>query len=446
MKKYNLLEDNVKSLFFRYLIPSISATLVTSIYILVDTIIIGKGIGVDAVAALNIILPFFSLLFGTGLLFGVGGAVLVSFSNGKGDSQKAKTYFSISVLSAGVFSLLFIVVFSVFFTPITNFLGATDATRALVDEYGKVVVYGCPAFVFSSFMQTVVRNDKAPKLAMIGTIVGAVINIVLDIVFVYVFKWSMFGAAFASVLGAGISSLLLCVHFFTKGNTLKFTLKFAKLRDFTMILKTGFSSYLIEISSGVVIFAFNLQLLKYIGVAGVTAYSIISNTAIILMSMCNGVGQAAMPILSTNHGAGKTKRVHQVTRLAVTSSFIIGTIFTLMALAVPNLFINTFINPTEEIREIAVKAIRLYSLAFLATALNVALSNYFQGIIKPAYSMAVTMLRGLALNVLFIFVLPLIIGVDGIWMAIPITEIITFVVAISMFVKLKRSSNLVTQQ
>lgn len=437
MKKYNLLEDNIKPLFFRYLIPSISATLVTSIYILVDAIIIGKGIGANAVAALNIILPFFSLLFGTGLLFGVGGAVLVSFSHGKGDHEKAKTYFSISVLCAAAFSIAYIVIFSVFFTPITTFLGADDSTRDLVSEYGKVVVYGCPTFVFSSFMQTVVRNDKAPKLAMIGTIAGAAINIVLDVVFVYVFKWAMFGAAFASVLGAGISSLFLCVHFFTKNNTLKFTLKSAKFRDFTMIVKTGFSSFLVEMSAGIVIFVFNFQLLKYIGVVGVTAYSIISNTGIILMSMCNGVGQAAMPVLSTNYGAGKAHRVHQVTRLAIASSIIIGTVFTMAALVVPNLFINTFINPTKEISEIAVKAIRIYAPAFLATAVNISISNYFQGTIRPGYSMTITMLRGLVLNLLFIFVLPVILGADGIWMAIPIVEIITVVIALIMFVKTK---------
>lgn len=437
MKKYNLLEDNVKPLFFRYLIPSICATLVTSIYILVDAIIIGKGIGVDAVAALNIILPFFSLLFGTGLLFGVGGAVLVSFSHGRGEHEKAKTYFSISVLSAGIFSVVYIIVFSVFFTPITTFLGANDTTRDLVSEYGKVVVYGCPTFVFSSFMQTVVRNDKAPKLAMVGTVLGAGINIVLDIVFVYVFKWAMFGAAFASVLGAGISSILLCAHFFTKNNTLKFTLKLARFRDFTMILKTGFSSFLVEMSAGIVIFVFNFQLLKYIGVVGVTAYSIISNTGIILMSMCNGVGQAAMPILSTNHGAGQVRRVHQVTRLAIVTSLVIGTIFTVASFAVPNLFINTFINPTKEIGELAVKAIRLYAPAFVAIALNVAISNYFQGTIRPGYSMAITMLRGLVLNLIFIFALPMALGADGIWMAIPIVEAITVAVALVMFMKTK---------
>lgn len=425
MKQYNMLKDDVKSLFFRYLVPAICGTLVTSIYILVDTIVIGKGIGTQAVAGLNILLPLFAIFYGTGLLFGVGGSVLMSFSKGKGDEKKGRGYFSTAILCVLIMALLYTVCMSLFFEPITNFLGTTSATREYVDGYGKTVVWGSTTFILSSFLQTFIRNDKAPKLAMAGTIAGGMLNIVLDLVFVYVFKWGMFGAAIATVIGNGLSIVVYSTHFFTKHNSLKFSLKSITLKMPLQIIKTGTSSFILELSAGIVTFLFNIQLLKYIGVTGVTAYSIISNTAIMIISMSNGVSQAAQPIVATNYGAGQMQRVAAVRRLGLMISAGMGAIFTAVALAAPSVLLNIFIRPTAEVTAIALPAIRIYAIAFMLAAVNLFLCNYFQGILKPSYSMIICLSRGLVFNVLFVFLLPLVMGVNGIWLTVPLAETIT---------------------
>lgn len=438
MKQYNLLEERVQSLFLRYLIPSVSGTLVTAVYILVDTIIVGKGIGADAVAGLNIVLPLFSLFYGTGLLFGVGGSVLLAFSKGRGKEQDARGYFSVAFLCVAVLAVLYTVLFQLLFEPVTDFLGAAHSTRIYVNEYGRTIIWGTSLFMLSSFLQTFLRNDKAPKLAMAGTITGGVANIVLDIIFVFGFRWGMFGAAFATVIGNGLGVAVLLSHFWSKQNTLHFSLAGVTLKTPLRIIKNGFSSFLIEMSAGIVTFLFNIQLMKYTGVAGVTAYSIISNTAIMLTSMSNGVSQAAQPIVATNYGAGKKERVYRVRQLGLACSAGIGLLFTGTALLFPDFLINIFIRPTPDVWAIAQPAIRIYGGAFVLSAVNLFLSNYFQGTLKPGYAMAICLSRGLLLNVLFVFALPPALGVTGVWLTIPLAELLTTALAFVLLHQSKR--------
>lgn len=317
-----LTTEPVRKLFFRYLIPSICGTMVTSIYVLADTIIIGKGIGIDAMAALNIILPLFNIFFGTGLLFGVGGSVLMSIARGKGYTQTGNCYFSVAVLLNAITCILYMILFLNFMEPIARFLGATDVTMPYVLNYAPYVILGLGFFAFSTFLQTFVRNDGAPKLSMIAVVSGGVLNVVLDIVFVFPCKMGMAGAAIASVLGSVLTTVILLFHFRSKSNGLHFSLKKFSPVFITSIYKNGFTSFLVEVSSGIVMFVFNLQILKYIGDIGVSMYGVITNTAIVVICLCNGINQASQPIISTNHGAGLIDRIETVKKLGLRLSLI----------------------------------------------------------------------------------------------------------------------------
>lgn len=268
---------------------------------------------------------------------------------------------------------------------------------------------------------------------MIGTVSGALTNIVLDIVFVYGFHWGMFGAAFATIIGTSLGVLIFCTHFFKKDNNLIFNFKGIDLHVLAMTVKTGFSSYLIEISSGVVILVFNMQLLKYIGVDGVTAYSIISNITLVVMSLANGVAQAAQPIIATNYGARKIDRVNKTVKLSLISAAAVNAAFTVLGIFAPELLVKIFINPTPQVLEIAKPAITVYAVSFILASLNVALGNYFQGVIRPAFSFTVCVLRGVALNTAFVFILPLFIDINGIWLSIPMSELVTLLVGVVFF-------------
>ncbi|MBA4687660.1 MAG: MATE family efflux transporter [Candidatus Galacturonibacter soehngenii] len=435
MKTIDLLKDNVRTLFFRYLFPSISATLVTSIYILADTIMIGKGIGGEAVAGLNIILPLFSLMFGIGYLFGNGGAILMSVSLGMGDEKRAREYFSTAFFFAGSISIVLILLTYLLFEPLIRILGVTDATYFYVTQYGKIFITGIPFFVLSPFLQIFVRNDKAAKKSMAAVITGGVLNIILDYIFIFIFNWGMFGASFATVLGSFTTFLILCSHFLSKENSLHFSRKNIILKRLKSIFENGFSSFLVEISSGIVIFAFNHQLLKYTGVTGVTVYSIISNSALIVSSLINGIAQAAQPILSRNYGANLKNRVQSTLRYGLITACLTGFIIMIIGLFFPSMVIYAFLNPSEEIFAMAKPAIQLYSLAFLGMAGNIFLNTYFQSVLQPKLALLLSFMRGLILNLIILYLLPLILNVNGIWLTMPFTEFITLLVALILLKK-----------
>lgn len=432
MQQASLLQEDTKKLFFKYLLPSISATLVTSIYVLADTIMIGRGIGPSGMAALNYILPVFTLFFGTGLLLGVGGAVLMSVANGRGDKKMANTYFTSAVMWGAIIGILYMIIGSLFLKPIGYLLGSDESNIHLFTSYGRYLIGFAPVFLFSSLLQAFVRNDHAPKRAMVAVISGGVTNIVLDYVFIFIFNMGMAGGAIATVIGSVMSVTILLTHFKSKHNSMKLIKVERPMKVLGSILNSGFPSFLIEIASGVVVLVFNLQLLKYVGETGVVVYSIIANTAIVAMSLFNGVSQGAQPIMATNYGAQQPERVIEVRKLGAITALMIGIVIFLLGLLFPEVAVKLFVTPTPEITQMASGAIKIYFAAFILMSLNIVYSTYFQSILRPNLSMIICLLRGVIISIVLVFILPVFMGVTGIWLVMPITELLTVMVAFAL--------------
>ena len=430
MQTNDLLNGSVSKIFFRYLIPAILANMVTSIYVLADTIIIGKGIGTLAMAALNIVLPLFNIFFGNGLLFGVGGSVLMSIARGRGDQKLGECYFTLAVILNAITCVLYTVLLLVFTKPIVRFLGATDVTMPYILDYAPYVIAGLSAFSFSSLLQTFVRNDGAPKLSMFAVISGGVLNVILDLIFVFPLQMGMAGAAMASVLGSACTVCILLFHFRSKSNGLRFSLQAFSFSCIGKILQNGFTSFLVEITSGIVMFIFNIEILKCAGDIGVSMYGIICNTVIIVTCLCNGINQAAQPILSTNYGAGLAQRIGQVRRLGIKTALCICSIPAILGLLVPNLFTYIFLEPNDEILAMSPIAIRTYFIGFFVMGINMFVVGYFQSISKPYLSLIVCLARGCVLSIIFVAVLAPLFGIIGIWASVPLAEFVTLFIAL----------------
>lgn len=429
MKNVNLLEDPVRGLFLKYLMPSISATLVTSIYILADTLMIGRGVGPIGIAALNLLLPLFSLFFGTGMLFGVGGGVLLSICKGKGDEKGAREYFTVALGLAAVTGIFYLAAFTLFFDPVTLFLGRNESMDAYVREYGRILITGAPIFLFSSFFQAFVRNDRAPKVAMAAVISGGVTNVVLDYIFIFPMKMGMKGAALATVIGSVLTLGILLSHLCSRENTLKVTISVRWSKAGEVVIN-GLASFLLEMCNGIVTFLFNRQLLAYVGDLGVVVYGIISNSALIVASINNGISQAVQPILAINYGAGKWTRLKETRRQGEITAGIAALLFVSLGMVFPAFVTEAFVAPTEEILAMSVPAVRIYFISFLAMGFNMLYSTWFQSIMKPGKSMVLCLLRGLVLNSILVFVLPVALGVSGIWAAMPGAEFLTLAVGV----------------
>ena len=441
MEKLNLLKDSEKKVFYHYLIPSICSTLVTSIYILVDTLIIGQGVGADGISALNIFLPFFAIYNGIGLMFGLGGGILISMEDGIGNKEKSNKYFISSLVAVVTVGLIFTVITNLFLEEISYFLGANENSIDLVLEYGRCIALFTPTFIATNFLSAIVRNKKAPKLAMISVLIGAGLNIILDYIFVFPMNMGMLGAALATVIGSLTTATVLLTHFIPKKNRIKIYLKDVSMDMIRKIISCGGSSFLMEVASGFVIFIFNIQILKYIGDMGIVVYGIISNCAIVGMALFNGVAQASQPIIATNYGANERKRVKVVLKYAMITTILIGFVLYSVIFMFTKEVIYVFVKATEDIVSMGIPAIRAYLSAFCIMNINILLCNYFQSVNREKVSIFISCVRGFLLNIIFVLSLPILFGGYSLWFVVPISEVVTLV-GIGMYIStLKKKIN-----
>lgn len=426
----NLLKDNIYKLYLKYFFPTIGAALSTSIYILFDTIFIGQGVGEQGLVALNIAIPIFSLFFGTGLLIGVGGSTLFSIEKGRGRDDRANKIYTLSIVLASLFAVLYTVIGFVFLEEIALLLGATKDVLHLVKEYMIVIIVGTIPFVMGHTYAAFLRADKAPKTAMIAVIFSGSLNIVLDYIFVYPLDMGMGGAAIATVVSYTISFLIMTSHLLSKNNTLKFKKNFYKLSNVGRIFKCGLPSLFIEVSIGFVILVFNNQIIKILGEDGVTAYSIISNTAIIAVALFNGICQTIQPLVSINYGANLEERALKLRRIGIFTAIIVGIAFFTLCVIFPENIVRVFVKPTESVLTIAISAIRLYAVAFIIMGVNMIMGAYFQSIELAREAFIVAFCRGLLFVTIAVFILPVFIGINGVWLSVPIGELLTLIVAL----------------
>ncbi len=439
MEKLNLLKDNEKKVFCHYLVPSICSTLVTSIYILVDTLIIGQGVGAAGISALNIFLPFFAIYNGIGLMFGLGGGILISIEDGIGNKEKSDKYFISSLVSVVIIGLIFTIFTNIFLKQISYFLGANENSIDLVLEYGRCITLFTPIFIATNFLSPIVRNKKAPKLAMMSVLVGAGLNIVLDYIFVFPMNMGMLGAALATVIGSLTTVTVLLTHFIPKENRIKISLKSVSIKMIQKVIACGGSSFLMEVASGFVIFIFNIQILKYIGDVGIVVYGIISNCAIVGMALFNGVGQASQPIIATNYGANESKRVKTVLKYAMFTTISIGCLLFAVIFMFTEEVIYIFVKADAQIVSMGVPAVRTYLTAFCIMNINILLCNYFQSVGKEKPSIFISVIRGFLLNIILVLSLPIIFNGNALWLVVPTTEMITLIGIVIYIKKLKNN-------
>lgn len=289
-------------------------------------------------------------------------------------------------------------------------------------------------FVLNAFFIIFLRNDHAPRLVMVAMLTSSISNVILDYVFIFIFKMGMFGAGLATAMSPVISLLIMSTHFLRKNNTIEFAhFKFSFVTLKRMVLN-GIPSFVIESMAGVVIFVFNLAILRIEGNIGVSAYSIVANLSLFSAAVFNGVGQAIQPIISVNYGAGLMERVKEVVRLALWVSLGVGLVFFMLGFFFPRHLTLIFINnPSLELMALSMRGIRLYFLAFLLMGLNTVVVSYLQSMEYAKKSIVLSVGRGLVFALSGIMILPFFFGMDGVWLTIPLAEVLTLGMAVLMF-------------
>ena len=428
----DLLKDDIKKLYFKYLLSAFGSALIVSIYSIVDMAVVGQYQGSDGTAALAVVAPIWNIIYSLGLFMGVGGSVIFSSIKGNKSSNKgeANQYFTISLIGAIVLSIIATISIFLFEEPILTFFGATNKTLLnLAKDYLKPIRFTIPLFLFNQFLASYLRNDNNPLLATIGVLSGGLFNVFGDIIFTFTLNMGIFGAGLATSIGSIISFLVMIIHFFTKKNSLKlskFNNFFLKLGKIT---QCGFSTFIVDAAMGVLTILFNRQIMKYLGQDALSVYGTIITISTFVQCCAYSVGQASQPIISLNYGANNTYRIKKTLKYAMISAIFFALLRTLISLIYPNLYVYIFIKNTENILSIAPHIIRIYSLSFLLLPINVFSIYYFQSILKPNIALIISIMRGILFSGILIILLPLI-SSNLIWFAMPITELLTFIFVI----------------
>lgn len=426
----DLLKDNLRKLYLRFLIPSLGSAMVMSIYTLTDAIVIGKGVGADALAALSITTPLLCILMSTGILFGVGGSVSMNVYRGTGNYKKADRFFTLSFFTLAFITLLLWLVYGFDISTLLRLMGANDTLYPYALSYMRYINIFLPAAVFSNYIAIFVRADSDPNRAMLGVLSGGVVNIALDIIFVFPLQMGIGGAALASAIGMVIQVCIGISHFFSRKNQMHFIKPKHTFSSIGQIIASGIPSFFNEFANGFIVLLFNIQILKYCGDTALSVYSVISNCVILFNSLFTGVGQSIQPIIATNFGADKWDRIKKVRNMAFLTIICMGIIFSASGILFPNSVCSIFMNMTEEMKTIAEKGLRKYFIAFLPMGINLLTSYYLQSILNTKKSLCISLLRNIILSGIAILIFPLLFGANSLWLVMPVVEVIVFVVSI----------------
>lgn len=432
----DFLTGNIKSLYRKFLFASMASALVMSIYSFVDTIAVGQSEGPIGAAAMAVINPIYEIIVFLGILCGVGGSVLMSIAKGEGNEEKGNAYFSASILLMTILTAIIWAAFALFSEQIFTFFGADETTLPKVMEYAVWLIRFFPVFIAPTFIGSFVRNDGAPGLAMAAVIIGGCVNILGDWFLVFPMGMGMKGAALATVTGTSLQVLIMCSHFFRKKCGLKLIAPFRTGRALRNILSIGFGASILNLGTVILAIIINNQITKYGGNNALSVYGVVGTIASLFQALYCGVGQAIQPLVSSNFGAGKKGRVQMLFRLSLVTVIGLGVVFTAIGEVFPLAIIKLFMSATPEVVAIAPTIIRIYFTVFLFMGITVLSTYYLQSVMKNKMSVVVAALRSLVISGLLLFILPLFLDLNGVLLALPVSELIVAVIALAYIKRL----------
>lgn len=427
-----LTTKSVNKVYLKYLIPTLLGMLSNSVYCIVDIYFVSAGSGSQGLAAMNICMPVFTILSCVGLLFGVGGATIMSISQGSGDLKTRDKAFSLSVMMMLAAGVLFSTFGLLFRKEFAYLLGSDDLLLPLVLEYLTPVISSALPFVLMYSLSVLLRADNNPKLAMTALMVGNISNIILDYVFVSVFHMGIFGASVATSIAPVLSLIVASFHFIMKKNTVHFKLKSFDIKVIGRIFSVGLGSGIMELSAGAIIFMFNSAILRLGGDIYLAAYAVITNIAYVFKGLLNGFAQAVQPLISTNFGSGIIKRCTRSLRVCI----IYSSIFCLICYGVitifPGFIVSFFSNGDTSMEAIASKGMIMYFSSLLFTGINTMLMYFFQSIEQGRKSLLLAICKGFLFVTLGLWILTTVMGVEGVWYAVLFGEVLTLLLALPM--------------
>ena len=429
----------VGRLLVQYALPAIIAMTASSLYNMVDSIFIGQGVGALAISGLAVTFPFMNLSAAFGAGVGVGSSSYLSVKLGQKDYSTAQRILGNNVTLNVIIGLLFSAVSLIFLDPILFFFGASEQTLPYAREYMVIILLGNIITHLYFGMNAVLRAASKPREAMYTTIFTVVLNSLLDPLFIYTFDLGIRGAAIATILSQTVALVWQIRLFSDKSQLLHLKRGIYKLDNTIVknILGIGISPFAMNATACLVAIFVNQRLLEYGGDLAVGAYGIANRVAFIFIMINFGVNQGMQPIAGYNYGAQNYDRLMRVLKLAMIAGTCITTSGFLVAEFIPHICVRLFTSDTE-LTELSVNGLRIMMAAMPIVGYQMIVTNFFQSIGKAKISIFLSLSRQLLFLVPLIGVLPLFFGVNGVWVAMPISDSFSALFALVMMVRYMR--------
>lgn len=426
MEKKTLLNNYLK-----YLIPTITTMTLFSTYTMVDGIFVGRGVGSEGLAAVNIAMPFVTLAFAFAILISIGSLNLIAHEKGRENKQGADEFFSLGVTISVIFALSLSVLGIIFLDPLVVFLGASGPMIGMVKEYLSIIIFFLPFYLTSYVFEIMVKADGRPSLTTIFMLMSAFTNVILDYIFIFKFHWGLRGAAVATGFAQTIPTIGYLIYFLSSKSYLKFRKFRVKSFMFKEIFSYGFPASLSELSTGFCILVFNLAIGRLYGEVGLAAFSVIAYVMTFVVNTMLAVNQSSQPLLGFYYGAREYENIPILRRYMLRSVAILSLIMVLAIEMWPGFFINVFLTDVSpDFMVFASKSLRIFALSFLILGFNITNGGYLTSVGKPRFDFVITLLRGYVFVAIFSLIVTFFMPKEAIWYVLIASDFITMVVSI----------------
>lgn len=420
----------------KFTLPTIAMMIFTSIYGVVDGVFVSNCVGSDAFAAVNLIMPIIMILGSVGFMIGTGGSAIVSKTLGEGKKEKANEYFSMLVYLCVVSGVILSVIGIIFTGPIAVLLGAKGSIAKDCVTYGRTVFFMLTGLFLQNAFQSFLVVAEKPKLGLFVTVLAGFTNMFLDFLFVYVLRFGVFGTALATGISQFVGSVIPIIYFASgKNNVLKLTkCRFNK----DIIIKTcinGSSEMVTNMSMSLVNILYNMQLMKYIGTNGVVAYGIIMYVGFIFVGTYMGYAVGSAPVISYHYGAGNKDELKNLFKRSLTIIIVSSVVMTLIAEIIAGYLAGIFVSYDNNLLELTTGAIRIYAVSYLISGVNIFASSFFTALNNGVVSAVISFMRMFVFQIAMILLLPVVLGISGIWTAVIAAEVLSVVISVMFLVK-----------
>lgn len=423
----------------QFTLPSMVMMVFASIYGVVDGVFVSNFAGAVPFAAVNLIMPFLMMLGAVGFMLGSGGSALVAFTLGTGDEKRAREIFSMLIYALIFLGAVFTLGGIVFMEPVARLLGADETLLPLCVRYGRIILAALIPFMLQNTFQSFLVTAERPQLGLYITIAAGVTNMVLDALFIAVFQWGITGAALATAISQFIGGILPLLYFsFPNSSKLKLCRARFEGRAFRKAAVNGSSEFMTNISMSLVNMLYNWQLMRLMGADGVAVYGIIMYVNFIFAAIFLGYSMGSAPIVGYHYGAGHREELKGLLKKSLRLIGCMSVVLTGAALVLAGPLSGIFVSYNAELLAITVRAFSIFSLSFLMSGFNIYGSAFFTALNDGFTSALISFARTLVFEVLAVLLLPLVLGIDGIWGAVIAAELLALFLTLFCLVRNRR--------